>query len=56
MTRYSVQPRDDDLTGNKIAPQKLHPRIIQKKIVNMIEKYIEKDVYRRNRDRKLLMI
>ena len=46
-----------DLMGNKIdQSQKLRKRIIQKKILNMIEKYIEKYIYLWNKDRKLLMI
>ena len=36
--------------------EKLHHRIIEKKMFNMIEKYINKDICPKNEDRKLLII
>ena len=46
-----------DLMRNKIdESQKFRERIIQIKILNMLEKYIEKDIYLWNKDRKLSMI
>ena len=51
----------DDLIGNRIADklqesQKFHHKIIQREILNMMEKYIDKDICLQKKDRKLLMI
>ena len=51
----------DDLTGNKIAnkitkSQEVHHRIIQKQLqMNIIKKYLKKDIYLQKKHRKLLM-
>ena len=39
-----------------LESEKLHHKITQKKTLNMIENYIEKDVHLQNKNRKLLMI
>ena len=50
-----------DLIGNKIADKitivsKTPPQNNSKKILNLTEKYIEKDIYLQNKNGKLLMI
>ena len=51
----------DDLTGNKIAnkitkSEEVHHRIIQKQLqMNIIKKYLKKDIYLQKKHRKLLM-
>ena len=48
-----------DLIGNKILDRlkkKVHNRIIQKEILNIIEKYTKKNTYLQIKDRKLLII
>ena len=47
-----------DLIGNKITKfHKIHDKIIQKPLqINMIKKYLKKDIYLLKKDRKLLII